>query len=123
MKIFNFIVLIVAGLLTGKPARHFFNKENQQYPFKSLSKYKGDTAAYVLDNFVTHQQNYHGKPLSALIKILEISPQGYVPIAGGNKEGESVKDYVGIYLRFFSSEVVNIVDCFDCFIPHIRLLL
>jgi len=56
------------------------NNRKQNYEYKALESFKGDTLNYVVSNFVEHKNQYIGKPASVLFNDLQYEIKSYLPI-------------------------------------------
>jgi len=65
------------------------NNRKQNYEYKALESFKGDTLNYVMSNFIEHKNQYIGKPASVLFNDLQYEIKSYLPFsedAGDTKE-------------------------------------
>lgn len=74
---------------------------NSPQNYISLSKFKGDTSAYVKYNFVDHQNLYIGEDISYLLQHWELPINSYITGA------EMDDTYTNIYLSNDSTRVID----------------
>lgn len=78
-------------------------------PYKNFEMFKGDTLSYLRNNFIVRKEYYQYKPLSDLLKDLEIPILKYTIIAHPHF---SIHDKLkGIYLKFErDADILNKYD-------------
>ena len=54
------------------------NNRKQNYEYKALESFKGDTLNYVMSNFVEHKNQYIGKPVSVLFDKLQFEIKSFL---------------------------------------------
>ena len=54
------------------------NNRKQNYEYKALESFKGDTLNYVISNFVEHKNQYIGKPVSVLFDKLQFEIKSFL---------------------------------------------
>jgi len=98
------LILFAANILSNKkPYQPLITNKTQQY-YKPLATFNGDTSAYLLDNFVTHQQYYLNKPLNVLLKQLEVP---VVKCMASFNGGDAEEGCRGLYLYFYPSRTID----------------
>jgi hypothetical protein len=100
MKVYAMLFsLIVLMTVSHKHSNYNTATDISAQYYKPLLTYKGDTLAYLKDNFVDHQLLYKNKELNKLLNRLEVSISGYDVMVGGNYvEGKEPAKSMGIGL-------------------------
>lgn len=72
-------------------------RDSTTYSYKMFSTLKGDTLNYIRENFISKKKFYENKPLSILLKNVELPITSHNPTFGNPPNVEQV---MGIHLRF-----------------------
>ena len=82
----------------------------QESNYRPLSAFHGDTAQYILTNFVHNQVDYKNKKLKILFNRLEVPIVRSIPDISVRDKTDPIQVHMkcrGIYLEFFDAQTVQ----------------
>jgi len=87
-KYILFLTILFVSCASQKKLSNNIRKQN--YEYKALESFRGDTLNYVVSNFVEHKNQYIGKPASVLFNDLQYEIKSYLPFSEDAGETKTI---------------------------------